>query len=69
VISRDVGDHELLRRRQAEQLGVRDEIERVFVVLVVADVVADVVEARRGGEDIAFARLAAQTLAERVEQL
>jgi len=69
VISRHVCDHQLLGRRQTKQLGVRDEVKRVLVVLVVADVVADVVQARGGGQDIALAVFAAQSLSQRIEQL
>ena len=38
-------------RRQARQVGVHDQVERVFVVLGVVDDVTDVVEHRRGFEN------------------
>ena len=49
VIARDVRDHDLLRRRHAEQVGVQDQVIRVLVVPLVADVIADVVQQRGVG--------------------
>ena len=50
MVARHVRDHHLLGRRDAEQLGVHDQVVRVLVVPVVADVVADVVQQRGVGE-------------------
>ena len=44
MIARDIRDDDLLHRSHSQQLGVLDEMVRVLVVLVVADVIADVVE-------------------------
>ena len=44
MIARHIGDDDLLRRRHPQQLAVLDEMERMLVVLVVTDVIADVVE-------------------------
>ena len=52
VIARDVGDHDLLRRRHAEQVGVKNEMIRMLVVPLVADVIARVVQQRGVGQRI-----------------
>src|SRR5438105_8438801 len=69
VIARDVGNYQLLRRSHPQQLGVLDQVVRVLVVLVVADVIADVMQKRRVGEESSILGRAPETLANRVEQL
>ena len=68
MIARDVRDHDLLRRRDAEQVGVQDQMVRMLVVPLVADVIARVVQQRGVGERLAILARAAESFAERVEQ-
>ena len=68
MIARDVRDHHLLGRRDAEQLGVHDEVVRVLVVPIVVDVIADVVQQRGVGERGAIVGRTAEPAAQRVEQ-
>ena len=50
MIARHVGDHDLIRRRDAEQIRVKNEMVRVLVVPLVADVIAGVVQQRGVGQ-------------------
>src|SRR5215213_11586780 len=50
VVAGHVGDDLALGLGEARQLGVLDEVERVLVVRLVRDVVADVVQERGGRE-------------------
>jgi hypothetical protein len=51
VIAGDIGHHEHLHRREAWQLGVRQEVEGMLVVPLVGDEPPDVVEEGGGQEE------------------
>ncbi len=69
VVAGHGGDGDLLLGGHSEQVGVEDQVVRVLVVLVVVDVVADVVEQRGVGQHLPVARLAANAVANGVEEL
>ncbi len=69
VVAGDVRHYHLLVRRHAEQLGVGDEVVRVLVMALVANVVADIVEQRRVGQRLPVFRGASDARLERIEQL
>jgi hypothetical protein len=68
MVARDVRDDHLLGRRDAEQLGVNDEMVRVLVMPVVVDVIADVVQQRGVGERGALLGDTSEPRADRVEE-
>src|SRR6185312_4777739 len=53
VVAYQIGDQLDLVRREPRQVAVHDQMIRMLVVLGVADQVADVVQDRRGVEEIA----------------
>ena len=68
MIAGDVRDDDLFRRRHPEQIGVKNQMIRMLVVALVADVIAGVVQKRRVGQRITILPCAPEALAERVEQ-
>ena len=69
VIAADERHQAALARRQPQPLGVHDELEAVLVVLPVAHQLADVVQQRRGLEQQPLLGVAAELLAQLVEEL
>jgi len=68
VIARHVRDHDLLGGRHPEQIGVEDEMVRVLVMALVADVIAGVVQQRRVGEGDTIGLVEAESRGQSVEQ-
>ena len=58
-----------LRQRSAEQFGVGDQVKRMLVVILVIDVIADVVQERRVGENASVDGAPSHARRKRVEQL
>ena len=69
VVAADQRHQPALAGRQAEALGVGDELEAVLVVLPIAHQLADVVQQSRRLEQQPLLGLAAELLAELVEEL
>jgi hypothetical protein len=68
VVACDIRDDDLLSRRHAEQVGMQDQVVRVLVVALVADVVSNVVKERGVGKEPTVVGRAADALSEGVEQ-
>ena len=69
MVPRDVCDGDLIFRTYSEQVSVLNQVVRMFVVLVVIDVVTDIVEHGSVGQDLAILALTSQPCANGVEQL
>src|SRR5262245_19371436 len=69
VVSSDVGDDDLVRGGNAEQVGVANQVKRVLVMSFVVDVVSHIVQDRGICQQHAVGGLAAESCPDRVEQL
>ena len=69
MIASDMRHDDLLGWRHAQQFGVRDQVKRVLMVLLVIDVVAHIVQKRRLGKQLAVTRVELEPWREHIEQL